>query len=118
MTLAGTVRRGSGRGSTVLMTVPAAQSVRMLRRWVAMGTVAALLSLATVACSHADHPSGWKPIDYHGVRTFVPADWPVVGTMNPCPVPVGLTGQKAEVVLGEAPRAIGCALALIGNPPP
>ena len=39
--------------------------------------VLVIAALLLAACSPASHPAGWKPVDFYGVRIYIPANWPV-----------------------------------------
>ncbi len=84
-------------------------------------TAIVLMAIAVGACSKPlSHPVGWKPVDYRGVRIYVPAPWSVVSRTG---LGVGCIEMSPPsrplVVLDQTPIPrnlnISCALASSGS---
>lgn len=83
-----------------------------------------LAGLVLSACSGPGHPSGWKAIDYHGVRAYVPGTWPVEfrgGTGIGCATLAPPTKSVVLVVTASPPPPPGvhyaCAVSTRGSVP-
>lgn len=65
-------------------------------------------TLLLVGCSSPGHPAGWKPVDYSGIRVYVPANWTVQAASG---LGVGCrTWSQSTVVLDQTPVPQGTNL--------